>query len=538
MDLPPAWSQTCVCGRAFSLPQAYTFHQRSCQKTKKRLLGALEKAKDILQARKRRKVESVVLPLAAQNLAAEAGPTSQLVDLAHPNDLPIPVVHSEVQFLFNRVHHFKLLTYSLFQSAAQNLAAEAGPSSQLVDLAHPNDLPIPVVHSLAEVRFPFNRVHHLLTCSLFQSAMAIAKDYEDLDRSLAQRRGRREHRQLPKRYRDVLPEPPAALPPASVLTDAQIVPVMSPPITAAPALPQALSPVLSTVRKILKSARNVFGLFRQYHATSFPDHDPNENIVSDDLIDSSPDTLPVETYHPYPNQSSFLLGEWYWNDGVQKSQSSFQNLLKIVGHPEFRPEDVAGLNWQSIDAHLSGDRRVDSLDDEGSWQDERVDGDWVKTPIKIKVPFHKRMLHPGEKVFDAGNLHHRKLVSVIREKITRSSTHPHLHFEPYGLYWQPKESSEPVRVHGELYTSEAFIEAHDDLQRATREPGCDLARVVVGLMFASDGTQLANFSNAKLSPVYLGIGNESKDRRSKPSCQAFEHISYFETVSIEISSLQ
>jgi hypothetical protein len=282
MDLPPAWSQTCVCGRAFSLPQAYTFHQRSCQRTKKRLLGALEKAKDILQARKRRKVESV---LPAQN-QAEAGPSSQLVDLAHPNDPPIPVVDSEVRFPFNRVHH--LLTYSLFQSAAQNLMAEAERSSQLVDLAHPNDLLIPVVHS--EVRFPFNQVHHLLTYSLFQSATAIANDYEDLDRSLAQRRGRREHRQLPKRYRDVLPEPPAALPPASVLTGGQIGTVTSPPITAAPA--QALSHVLSPVRKILKSARNVFGLFRQYHATSFPDHDPNENIVSDDLIDSSPDHPP------------------------------------------------------------------------------------------------------------------------------------------------------------------------------------------------------------------------------------------------------
>ena len=72
MDLPPSWSQTCVCGCAFSLPQAYTFHQHSCQRMKKRFLGALEKAKDILQARKHRKVESV---LSAQNLAAEAGPS-------------------------------------------------------------------------------------------------------------------------------------------------------------------------------------------------------------------------------------------------------------------------------------------------------------------------------------------------------------------------------------------------------------------------------------------------------------------------------
>jgi hypothetical protein len=118
MDLPPSWSQTCVCGRAFSLPQAYTFHQRSCQRTKKRLLGALEKAKDILQARKRRKVESV---LPAQNLAPEAGPSSQLVDVAHPNDLlvptGIPAVESEVRFSLNRVHH--LLTFLISEHSSK-----------------------------------------------------------------------------------------------------------------------------------------------------------------------------------------------------------------------------------------------------------------------------------------------------------------------------------------------------------------------------------------------------------------------------------
>jgi hypothetical protein len=53
----------------------------------------------------------------------------------------------------------------------------------------------------------------------------------------------------------------------------------------------------------------------------------------------------------------------------------------------------------------------------------------------------------------------------------------------------------------------------------------------VALMFASDGTQLTAFSDAKLWPLYLGVGNESKYRRTKPSCQAFEHIAYFETVS-------
>ena len=166
--------------------------------------------------------------------------------------------------------------------------------------------------------------------------------------------------------------------------------------------------------------------------------------------------LPVELYYPYPNQSSFLLGEWYWNDGVKKSQSSFQNLTKIVGHPDFRPEDVSGKNWHLIDARLSGDLSCDS------WEDEESNGAWVRTPVNIKVPFHKRALHPGQQDFYAGVLHHRRLVSVIKEKIT--SDHPHLHYEPYELQWQPNESSEPVRVYGELYTSEAFIEAHRDLQ--------------------------------------------------------------------------
>jgi hypothetical protein len=124
------------------------------------------------------------------------------------------------------------------------------------------------------------------------------------------------------------------------------------------------------------------------------------------------------------------------------------------------------------------------------------------------------------------------LVSVIGEKIMCPSSHPHLHFEPYELFWQPIKASKPVKAHGELYTSEAFIDAHHDLQESPREPGCDPQRVVAGLMFASDGTQLTAFSTAKLWPIYLAMGNESKDQRSKPfpACQAFKHVAYLEMV--------
>jgi hypothetical protein len=365
--------------------------------------------------------------------------------------------------------------------------------------------------------------------------MSTEIDDSDLDQALAARRARRQH-QLPRRFQDVLPKPLAVLPPVSQATLLQPLSESDQPEPVAPTSSQEIhepSSVLSQVGGILKSPHNAFGLFRQYRATSFPEHDPDENLACDNLMNTSPDTstnYPDFLYHPYPNQSSFLLGEWFWNDGVKKSQSSFRNLLDIVGHSDFRPEDVAQTKWKRINSQLVGDLR-DEID---GWEDERVGGDWIETPIKIQVPFQKRSEHPGQQVFNAGKLCHRKLVSVIREKILRPSGHPHHHLEPYELYWQPNQVSQPVRVHGELYSSDAFIQAHRDLQNSPREPGCELPRVIVALMFASDGTELTTFSSAKLWPVYLATGNESKYRRSKPSCQAFEHVAYFQQVSTTI----
>ena len=356
-------------------------------------------------------------------------------------------------------------------------------------------------------------------------------DYEDLDQPVAERRTRCLNRRLPKRYRDIAPEPPAPLPPLSSQPEC---PEADSAMSCSPSQQPSVKAQVLPIRRILKSLSNVFGLYRQYYAIRFPDHDPVEHITPSDLTDSSPTSssnTPAHYYYPYPNQSSFLLGEWYWNDGEKKSRSSFQNLLKIVGHPDFRPEDVAGKNWRAIDAQLSGEHSKVS-DSEDGWEDAQDSTleSWFKTPIKINVPFHKRMRHPGQKWFNAGTLHHRRLTSLIREKITRATSHAHLHFEPYELFWQPNEGTEPVRVHGELFTSEAFIQAHRELQDSPGEPGCDLPRVVLGLMFASDGTQLTSFSTAKLWPIYVMVGNESKDRRSKPSCHAFEHVAYLETV--------
>jgi hypothetical protein len=91
MELPPAWCQICICGRTFSVLQAYSFHQRSCQKTKKRLSGALEKAKEVWQSKKRRKMEVGQTPTAEGSLDEIVGVVEEL------NHVMPPLVQPQVR---------------------------------------------------------------------------------------------------------------------------------------------------------------------------------------------------------------------------------------------------------------------------------------------------------------------------------------------------------------------------------------------------------------------------------------------------------
>jgi hypothetical protein len=252
-----------------------------------------------------------------------------------------------------------------------------------------------------------------------------------------------------------------------------------------------------------------------------------------DLYDG-PDNQPADplivpndkAFHPYPNRNSFLLGDWYWNHGLQKSQENFRSLLGIVGAPDFNPQDVREARWAAIDKELA---RNHFDDDAHEWKDE--DAGWKRTPIAIDIPFHHRMKNPGTQRKVVFDLYHRSIVSVIRERLTNPTYDAKFHYEPYEYLWKPTEDSDEVRVYGELYTSPAFHDAHRDLQASPHEPGCARPRVVVSLMFASDATHLTTFGNAKLWPCYLYFGNDSKYRRCRPSCKLCNHIAYFQKVS-------
>ncbi|KAG2052328.1 hypothetical protein BDR06DRAFT_983179 [Suillus hirtellus] len=337
--------------------------------------------------------------------------------------------------------------------------------------------------------------------------------------SLAQQRTRRQNCQLPLRFRDVLPQP---LPTAPMEVRDQ------PPESVGSVVTTDQRPALPT-RKVFCTPPNIFGLVRQYFSSEPPSHDPEEYITLADLS-FIPGSLPVteeppmfavsssdSQYHPYPNRLSFQLGNWYWNQGIQKSQGDYAKLLEILSDDTFNTAD-------RINRQLGANKYDEG--DEDEWEDE--DAGWKKTPVSIKVPFSHTTDTPGPQSYQAAELYHHSLVAVMREKLANAQDDKLFHYEPYELHWKTPHLDREIPIYGDLYTSPAFLDAHSQLQESPRERGCDLPQVVAGLMFWSDATQLTSFGNAKLWPTYMYFGNESKYHRCKPSCNLSNHVAYFE----------
>ncbi|KAG6904573.1 hypothetical protein DXG01_008981, partial [Tephrocybe rancida] len=330
--------------------------------------------------------------------------------------------------------------------------------------------------------------------------------------------------QLPSRYRDM------------VLTEKRLRDTLPQPLAVAsltlpvPTLADDTTPVATDLQTsyatFIDTPCNAFGLYRRYQ--KLPAHDP-ERAVSLGSLSDIKQISSTPSYAPYPNSSAFKLGKWYWN-GVQKSQNSFRLLVDIVGSEDFVPADVRNINWKKIDSQLG----VNEWDSE-EW--ENVDAGWHVSEVTIQVPFHRNVQSPGVRPFTVRSFHRRPLVLVIRDKLSlKMADMRHSHLEPYELMWRMGAQEEPIRLHGEIYTSPSFSKAHHELQSSPPEPGCALPRYVVSLMFWSDGTHLTNFGTASLTPLYLQFGNESKYRRCKPSSHLTEHVAYFEELPDEFKA--
>ncbi|KAH9854399.1 hypothetical protein C2E23DRAFT_726443 [Lenzites betulinus] len=333
----------------------------------------------------------------------------------------------------------------------------------------------------------------------------------DIGRVQRSTRGR-----LPARYRDNIPEGPAPLPPNPP-------PTLDIPSVSAENTEHNSGGSVNGLKT--RTSVNRFGLMREYNGP-LPSVDPEDEVGLRELADESaaPEVHSSEQrgllIAPYPNTSAFLFGRWFWNGAANKSEADRADLLEnCILHPEFDPADLRGLNWKKIDRDLAS-----TTTDSNLWGSQ--DG-WKFTSVTIKVPFGNSS--PPQD-YTVHGLAYRPLEDVIAS-VFASELSAGYHYTPYQKLWQPPRTSggcaPPLeKVYGELYTSNAFLDADAELQRSPREPGCDLPRAVVACMPWSDSTHLAEYGNASLWPIYLLFGNQSKYARGRPSSNACHHVAY------------
>jgi len=277
--------------------------------------------------------------------------------------------------------------------------------------------------------------------------------FEDDALPLSLRRTQRVHRKLPKRFRDMLPEPPLPLPPTADIFWLST-PVSSPSTELAHSFTESNSadPPLSSdtltgqaletrLRQVYRTQSNSFGLFRLYDKEFLPVHDPED--MSDNIAGSRPPGARMllttsaqlsnteNPFYPYPNKASLRLGDWYWNQGALKSKDSFRQLLDIIGSPSFRPDDIRNTKWTSIDHFLGTLTTDEDLEQSIEWLDN--DAGWMRTTVAISAPFPRRSANPGPKDYSVPDFYHRSLISIIRERVLDPNDHHLFHYEPYEL---------------------------------------------------------------------------------------------------------
>lgn len=280
----------------------------------------------------------------------------------------------------------------------------------------------------------------------------------------------------------------------------------------------------------MRTCPNSFGILREY--SHRPSYDPDTSVPEDDLSNyPAPQPIPpsdsaLEHHHeppwPFQNMSIYLLMEWMITGSNNKSVGEMNRLANILRAKEFKPADLADFSASRENKHF--DLSEQSLPDNPYSRDG-----WVESSVCISVPTGLKDGGRGMP-FSVPGLHRWSLLSVMKAALT-DITSKRFHFSPFKRFWKSAAGVE-VRCFDEAYTSDSWIEEHNTLQKQPNKPGCQLEKVILGLMFWSDSTHLANFGTAHVWPLYLYFGNLSKYFRGKPNSGASHHVAYIPSVCV------
>jgi hypothetical protein len=303
----------------------------------------------------------------------------------------------------------------------------------------------------------------------------------------------------------------------------------------APTTTETINPL--TVTPVI-TPTNQFGIVQEYQQPTAL------NDSEDQAISPTANRELAQIIFPYPNISSFLYNvAWRRMRGVVSS-SGRSLVAEVILDKCFNKLDIKGVNFTAIEKQLA-------MDIQSPWGGNG----WRRDTIIIEVPTGKKPTAVSRRM--AANAHARSrrhdevdpdgdpfqihkipvhdvrtrsLLHTMLETIQDNRNSSVLHWYGRKDVWQPPyPDAPPERVWGELYTSNAFLDAERDLINANHDSSHPC--VIAAFMLWSDATHLAQFGQAKAWPIYAYFGNQSKYTRCKPSTHSAQVVGYVPPVS-------
>ena len=320
---------------------------------------------------------------------------------------------------------------------------------------------------------------------------------------------------LPARYQDQLPELPLPVDPAPVSTF----------------LPRVILHIFDSFR----TSFNRFGIAREYRHR--PSYDLERSVPAQELSNPTDNGTAIgsDMEHkpppwPWSNMSIWRLMAWQLMGNGEKSSAETTRLVQdVLLTDDFKLEDLLRFDAETAIKNMDKSEAVLGPDcqstDAPAW-----DGWKMNVDVKIQVPLREKCSEGNGKTFTVPDFAYCPLVSVIRAAFM-DPVSKWFHLTLFKRIWKSLVTGREQRLYDELYTSDTWNKAHDDLQKQQREDG--LERVIAGLMFWSDGTHLAQFSHATAWPVYLFFGNLSKYKRASASSGLCHPVAFIPSVSLQ-----
>jgi len=183
---------------------------------------------------------------------------------------------------------------------------------------------------------------------------------------------------------------------------------------------------------------------------------------------------------PYPNLTTFLFNHQFWTSSGSKSHNDRNALRDVIVCEDFHPSDLRGVNFEAIEKDLR----------------QTGGSGWHETLLTIRVPKgvkltkatkraaateQSRLQHgepstatlakpvPGAPITIC-DFQHQRFGDIIRETFASDPAAHSFHYHPYELKWTPPGSDSEERGHGELYTSQAWLDEDAKIQSLTLDP--------------------------------------------------------------------